>query len=230
MPRIKTRSIILNTRDYSESDRIIIMLSPNMGLINAIAKGARRSTKRFPGTLEPFCEIEAELFIKPGSELLRLEEAKLANANLWAREDLSLFAHASVLLEIPAVNLAPLDPHPQLFEVLRRSLSYFSSGKKWFCFWASALTGILTSMGYGFDIREALKNGEPLSVACMSGEAVKFMEHSCMLEAGLLSRLHLSERAKNEISQFLFELCEKVSHRPLKTIEFLKGLGIAIEP
>jgi len=80
-------------------------------------------------------------------------------------------------------------------------------------------------MGYGFDVTETLKNGEPLSMSSMSGEAVKFMEHSCMLETGLLSRLYLSERAKNEISLFLFELCEKVSHRPLRTIEFLKGLG-----
>jgi DNA repair protein RecO (recombination protein O) len=225
MPRTKTRAIILNTRDYSESDRIIIMLSPNMGLINAIAKGARKSTKRFPGTLEPFSEIEAELYIKPGIELFRIEEAKLVNANLWAREDLNLFAHASILLEIPAVNLAPLDPHPQVFDVLIKSLACFSPEKKWFCFWASALTGILKSLGYGFNVKEALIKGEPLPMTGMSGEAVMFMERACMLDPELLSRLHVSARAKNEISQFLFELCEQVSHRPLKTIEFLKGLS-----
>ena len=225
MPRTKTRAIILNTRDYSESDRIIIMLSSNIGLINAIAKGARRSAKRFPGTLEPFSEIEAELFIKPGTELLRLEEAKLVNANLWAREGLNLFAYASVLLEILAVNLAPHDPHPQTFDVLKKAMACFRTEKNWFCFWASALAGILKTIGYGIDVKEVLAKGEPLPMDGMSGESVRFMEQSCVLEPELLSRLHISARAKNEISLFLLELCEKVSHRPLKTIEFLKGLS-----
>lgn len=226
MPRIRTRAIILNTRDYSESDRIVSMLSSNMGLINAIAKGARKSTKRFPGTLEPFSEIEAEFFIKPGADLLRLEEARLINANLWAREDLTLFAYASILLEIPIVNMAPFDAHPGVFETLSKYLSCFSAEKKWFCLWASALTGMLKSIGYGFDVNEAKTKGEPLPMTGMSTETVMFMERSCMLEPELLSRLNLSARAKNEISRYLFELCEKVSHRPLRTIEFLKGLPV----
>ncbi len=50
----KTAAIVLRTIDYGESDQIVTFYTREYGKIKGIAKGARRSKKRFVNALEPF--------------------------------------------------------------------------------------------------------------------------------------------------------------------------------
>ena len=43
----KTRAVVLNSFDYGESDRIVAFYTEDFGKIKGMAKGARRSRKRF---------------------------------------------------------------------------------------------------------------------------------------------------------------------------------------
>jgi DNA repair protein RecO (recombination protein O) len=45
-----TPAIVLRTREYGESDKIVTFLSRTAGKFSGIAKGAKRSQRRFPGT------------------------------------------------------------------------------------------------------------------------------------------------------------------------------------
>jgi len=123
MPRYTTEAIILHTDDFLESDKIVHALSRDQGLISAIAKGAHRSRKRFPGTLEPFCEVCLEMHKGRGADLQRIESAVLIDAHFGIREELSLLGHASVLLEVIRENLGPYDPVPATYECLRGALA-----------------------------------------------------------------------------------------------------------
>ena len=42
-----TPAIVLRTRDYSESDRIVTLLTATAGKLGGIAKGAKASRRRF---------------------------------------------------------------------------------------------------------------------------------------------------------------------------------------
>ena len=75
MPRYSSEAIILHTTDFLESDKIVHALTREQGLISAIAKGAHRSKMRFPGTLEPFCEVTLEVHQGRSSDLQRIESA-----------------------------------------------------------------------------------------------------------------------------------------------------------
>jgi len=225
MPRWKTQAIILNTIDFSESDRIVHALSKERGLVNAMAKGARRSYKRFPGTLEPFGEVILDIFSKPGLELARLEEARLVNAHLRLREDITLFAHASVMIEVVLAHLGPFDPHPETYQILKRSLDAFDTHPKWFALWASGMINLLKSLGYGLDTHEA-RQGRPLPLHRLSPEAVTFMDKGAGMDSALLAKLTLSTRARGEIETYVLDLCEKVGDRGLKTRSFLARAGL----
>ncbi|MCK9362027.1 MAG: DNA repair protein RecO [Syntrophales bacterium] len=50
----RTEAIVLKTIDYGESDQIVTFYTREYGKIKGIAKGARRSKKRFVNALEPF--------------------------------------------------------------------------------------------------------------------------------------------------------------------------------
>ena len=100
MATIDTEALILRSVDFGESDRIVHLLVPEMGRLTAIAKGARRSVKRFPGTLDFFnhLRIQAERRRIPG--MARLEHARLIQTFQCLRTDPARFALGCYLLEL----------------------------------------------------------------------------------------------------------------------------------
>lgn len=73
---VQSQAIVLRSVDYAEADRIVTLLARDLGKIAVIARGARKSQKRFAGALEPFAVLSAE--IAPG----RGEVSRLASASL----------------------------------------------------------------------------------------------------------------------------------------------------
>ena len=59
-PRIscKSEAIVLRSIDYGESDRIVTFYTADFGKVKGIAKGAKRSSKRFANTLESFSRLQ----------------------------------------------------------------------------------------------------------------------------------------------------------------------------
>lgn len=227
MPRYSTEAIILHTADFQESDKIVHALTREQGLISAIAKGAHRSRKRFPGTLEPFCEVCLEVHKGRGSDLQRIESALLINANLSIREDITLLGYSAVLLEVVKENLGPYDPVPGTYECLRRSLAGLDAGRQWFPLWSMAMVNILRLLGYGIDIDglsragDSQGNGQPWE---LSAESCIFLEKGSKMGHEVLCRVNVSTQARREITLFLLGACSRASARPLKTVAFLAKL------
>src|SRR3972149_3851703 len=71
-----TEAIVLNSMDYGESDRIVTLYTLGFGKVRGIAKGAKRSRKRFVNKLEPFSYINLLFFQKHGRELVMIEQAE----------------------------------------------------------------------------------------------------------------------------------------------------------
>jgi DNA repair protein RecO (recombination protein O) len=67
----RTEAIVLRLLDYGESDRIVTFCTSGYGKIRGIAKGARRSRKRFANALEPFC-FSKILFTRRGPDSLAM--------------------------------------------------------------------------------------------------------------------------------------------------------------
>jgi len=229
MPRFSTDAIILNTIDYLESDKIICALSRDRGVINAIAKGAKRSKRRFPGTLEPFSEVSLLVFSRPGMDLLRIESADLIRANLDIRTDIDLFAHASVLVENVINHLGPLDPSPETYICLSWALETMNPRSRWFSVWCIALVRILGILGYGIDVKDLQKkapfhtNKGPQRER-LSNEALMFLAKGLDLENQVLAKLSISSQARAELEAYLLWLCNHIADKPLKSIGFLAKL------
>jgi len=95
-----THAVILRSVDVAESDRILHLLVPEHGRVTAVAKGARRSTKRFAGTLDLFNHLRVSLHRRRGAAIGRLEQAVLVRHYAALRSDSARFALACYLLEL----------------------------------------------------------------------------------------------------------------------------------
>lgn len=100
MRTIATEAILLRSVDYGESDRIVHFLTADRGRLTAIAKGARRSKRRFPGTLDVFNRLQIEGYLKPRASMAFLEQARLIDPFLAIRCDAKRYALASFLTEL----------------------------------------------------------------------------------------------------------------------------------
>lgn len=96
----KTSALILRSVDFGESDRILHLLVPDGGRLTAIAKGARRSTRRFSGTLDLFNHLRVQIHRRRGLAMSRLEQAVLVHHYAPLRTDPARFALGCYLLEL----------------------------------------------------------------------------------------------------------------------------------
>jgi DNA repair protein RecO (recombination protein O) len=100
VPALHSEALLLRSVDFGESDRIVHLLVPDVGRLPAIARGARRSVRRFAGTLDLFnvLRVHVERRGRPG--LARLEQAVLARSFPPLRSDPTRFALGCYLLEL----------------------------------------------------------------------------------------------------------------------------------
>gem|GEM_PF-147612 len=106
MASLQSQALLLRSVDFGESDRIIHLLTPGVGRLTAIAKGARRSKKRFPGTLDLFNLLQVQVERRRPTRMARLEHARLRRSWGALREDPTRFALGCYLLEVLG-RLAP---------------------------------------------------------------------------------------------------------------------------
>lgn len=94
-------AIVLHTNPYGESDEIVTLLSKDFGKIAALAKGVRRSKKRFMGGIDLFdCGVFDLSSPASGDGLYFI--SSLSKREVWQnlRKDILKFSIGSLFLEI----------------------------------------------------------------------------------------------------------------------------------
>src|SRR5262245_27992425 len=118
MARLVTPAVVLRTVDYGEADRVVTLLARAGGKRAAIARGARRSTRRFGAGLALFGVGEATLAERPHAELDVLEAFHGARGFPHLALDVAKVAHAGYACEVVR-ELAPArQAEPELFDLL----------------------------------------------------------------------------------------------------------------
>lgn len=102
MPAEETSpAIVLRTRDYAESDRIVTVLTRDAGKISGIAKGAKVSRYRFERRLEPMSHVVLHFRRRPHGQLVFITRAEAADLRQHLLDDdLGKIALASYMLEL----------------------------------------------------------------------------------------------------------------------------------
>jgi len=98
MTTCTTEAMILQTRDYGESDRLVSFLARTGGRLQGIAKGARRSQKRFVHAFEPGSLVEVTY--RTRKSLAWIEGCKLIEPHLGLRTDVERWGYAALVSEI----------------------------------------------------------------------------------------------------------------------------------
>ncbi len=113
----ETEALVLNSTELGESDLIITLFCPDSGRLSAMAKGAKRSLKRFVNKLEIFSFLHITYRLKSSSSLAFLAEAELHTAFLHIRRNLELYSIASVIREFLLIGVKENEPAEDIFRL-----------------------------------------------------------------------------------------------------------------
>ena len=121
--------IVVRARNLGEADRVVILLTPNRGLLSCVARGSRRTKSKTGGYVDLIRHITAHIS-QGRSDLHVISQVETVNAYLGIRNDLDRLIIASHFTEIAERFSLHSAANPQLFNLLRDTLAYSETTPK----------------------------------------------------------------------------------------------------
>lgn len=115
-----TQAIVLGSRKLGEADRIVSMLTEQRGLVPVVAKGARKVKSRFGGRLEPFTELQAQLY--EGRSLFTLTGADTIKTHAASRSLPAALTAGLAFLDLLRRSIPEHERRPRTFNLLSNYL------------------------------------------------------------------------------------------------------------
>ncbi len=189
----KASGIILRTRLLTETSLIVQWLTPDLGRISTVAKGARRSKSPFLGKLDLYYDAEFTFARARKSSLHTLREVGLKATRPFLRTEivaLGQAAKAGRRIERATEEETPL---PEVFELFHAFLD------------ALEKPPIEATTLIGFEIRllEILGFRPELKGSSLNAGAARALERIASLDWAALRRLKLTPSQIFDIEAFL---------------------------
>src|SRR5437763_17108584 len=89
MKLVTTDAIVLRSYNLAEADRIVVCVTRSVGLVRAVAKGARRMKSRVGAALEPFTLIRLSFHEREHRDLVTISNTEIQKSysNLNSRAE-----------------------------------------------------------------------------------------------------------------------------------------------
>ena len=242
--RYTTEAIVLSRFDLGEADRVLTLITPQLGKIKAIAKGIRRPTSRIGGSLEPFAELS--LALARGRTFDVVTEVKVGHAWLRLRDDLESAATAWYLAELADRSLEERHAAEPLYALLRRAYELLDAGMapgrvaRWYEVHLLDELGSRPEVDRCVECDRVLESDErfrwvpPLGgVVCercpgpshdrasLSLEALKLLKAYQRLDIEAIAELRLASAVEREVEADLRDFVRIVLERDARSLAFL---------
>src|SRR3990167_1754515 len=121
--------IILKINSYREYDQLITFYFRRHGKTSVVARGAKRSRRRFIGLVAKFNHISCELKKGKRSTLMELEEGSLINAPMANAQAFESLLYGSYLLDLVLHFTQDQHANSRLFDIILSTLSGLATNK-----------------------------------------------------------------------------------------------------
>jgi DNA repair protein RecO (recombination protein O) len=250
-PRInyKTNAIVLRTLDYGESDRIVTFYTTDFGKVKGIAKGARRSRKRFANTLETFACLQLLFSRRHHDGLALIEEGTVINHYPGIGVDLKKTLYASYMLDVTEQFTVENKRNEEVFCLVQGFLELIdreSVSEDIVRFFEMRLLRLVgyepvldrclackAPVGNGDFYHFSVQEGGVKCTGCfprnsdflgLSVGTIKSLLLGKDMEKGKLSRLILSDQSANESRLFLGRFIEHLLGKEIKSLRVIREI------
>lgn len=143
-----TPAIVLRAWPFGESDKIVSFLTEKHGKLRGIAKGAKRSRKRFVNSLEPFSVVNLRFQDRAQRNLVFILASDLSLGFKQLLTSLDKISFASYLVEITDGLIGEREENCLIFRHLRDGLTHLEEHSTSLTFLTSFELKLLRLAGY----------------------------------------------------------------------------------
>lgn len=158
----KTTGIVIRKTNLNEADRIVSILTYDLGKIDVFAKNARQLKSKFCGRLELFNEVNVELF--EGKELFYLREVESIRA-IQPSKDNQIHKTLFYIAEITGRLLQPQQQIEGVYPLLREVLYHLEKGAHPDKITYVYLVNLLSKIGFLADFSHCADCNEKLDLS-----------------------------------------------------------------
>lgn len=238
----KVEGIILNEQDYSESSKILNILTKEYGIIGAIAKGSRSLKSDLRTTTEKLTYGHFHIYYKP-NKLSVLTAVDVINNFKVLKKDIEKISYSFFLLELTK-QVATQNNDSDIYEILKATLIKINEGLD-----PQILTNILELkylkyLGIAPILDKCVNCGTQKEIAtlsiikggylckkCLKNEAIineqtiKMIRILYYVEINRIAKLDVNAQIKKEINQLIDEYYDTYAGLYLKSKDFLKQIS-----
>jgi len=152
---LKPRSaeaFILRTSRLGESDVLVSLFTEEEGKLRGVARGARRSRRRFAGALEPLTRVRVSFVEREGRDLARIDDLEVRQSFFQAQAEPAVAAACGYVVEVVDQFAREKEPDERFFRLVGTVLDGLSRGvdprlaARYFEVWTLRLQGLLPDL------------------------------------------------------------------------------------
>ena len=120
---VTTDAIVLHSRRYGDTSRIVVLYSRDLGKVSVVARGVRKPKSPFGSALEPLSQCQATIYHRKNRDLHTVSsaEVRVPGGALMASYD--RMKTALTLCELVLRTQADESPAPEVFDLLEAALA-----------------------------------------------------------------------------------------------------------
>ncbi|MBC8545567.1 DNA repair protein RecO [Clostridiaceae bacterium NSJ-31] len=126
--QMTTQAVVIGTRNIEEEDRLLTLLSRDLGVIHAYAKGANRMKSRLAPTTELLCYSSFVLF--KNKDRYTVDHADSLNLFFGLRQDVEKLSLATYFAELTATVAPQSEGAEDFLRLLLNTLFLLEKGKR----------------------------------------------------------------------------------------------------
>ena len=245
-----TNAIVLKYIPFKESDRIITFYTLEMGRITAIAKGVRRPTSKFVGSLELLNLVRVSIAKTASIDII--QECVVGDVFTHIKKDLTKVAEAIYMAELVDAFSEDWEPNKDLYSLLEDTFKIINND-----FFTPLIIRLfemrlLKHSGFLPEFRECLYCRETLSpdkylfdiefggVACsnclnnaerngilISEDAMKLLRWlQQSVDIRQIQSMDLSKQLLSEVKNILNSYLKNLSEKKIKSVKFTNQVDL----
>ena len=118
----ETEAIVLGTRRFSESSKIVTLFTRNLGKIGVVARGAMRPKNKFGAALQSFSYVDTVIYVKEGRELQNISSAESVRRFSKISSSLERMSAGLEIVELVNASIHGEDRNEELFDAIVAAL------------------------------------------------------------------------------------------------------------
>lgn len=241
-----TEVVILRNGRIGEIHKSVSMLSPDMGLISAVAHGAYSQKGKLRGVTNPFSFGRCYLYTDPVKQSVKITDLSVHDFFPGLREDIAKFYTASLWAELVLHTFGGGGESATLFALLVESLRALDAAPDFEPVTVQFLWRYLAVSGLQPDVEECTACGAPLSGmrawdpshggflcdacvqtgdrAALTAGAAAYLRHSGSLPFLQSLDIGLDAASMTNAKRMLYRIVQDVAETPLNSLRIGGGI------